>query len=241
MTQQVLYDTATSLVLQWQDTDQYGYGAAPSTTSTLAVTATEWANQAGTWYVVSGALTQTNPNAPTAAQLLAAAQTAQNALLKQARNAAIQAIPVTINGTAYTIDNSPAQQTANLNLAMSMQVIVAQAPAWSTGESVAAGAYCNLGGVYLYCSTGGTTGTTAPTAPTAFGTPVTDGTAAWELLGRHVWLTDGTAILLTPQGVMAGAAQIEAYMSQQTFKLTGLLAQVAAATTVADVQAVVWG
>ena len=175
-----------------------------------------------------------------ASVLLAAAQTAQNALLNQARNAAIQAIPVTINGTAYTVDNSPDKQTENLNLAMSMQVVMSQAPAWAAGESVAAGAYCNLGGVYLYCSTGGTTGTTAPTAPTAFGTPVTDGTAAWELLGRHMWLTDGTAILLTPQEVMAGAAQIEAYMSQQTFKLTGLRAQVAAATTVADVQAVVW-
>ncbi len=175
-----------------------------------------------------------------ASVLLTAAQTAQTALLKQSRNTAIESIPVTINGTAYTIDNSPAQQAANLNLAMSMQVIVAQVPAWSTGESVAAGAYCNLGGVYLYCSTGGTTGTTAPTAPTAFGIPVTDGTAAWELLGRHVWLTDGAAILLTPQEAMAGATQIEAYMSQQTFKLTGLLAQVAAATTVTGVQAVVW-
>ena len=240
MTQQVLYDTTTSLVLQWQDTDQYGYGPVPTNADTLAVTSAEWADQAGTWYVVSGALTQTNPNAPTAAQLLAAAQTAQNALLKQARSAAIQDIPVTISGTAYTVDNSPDKQTENLNLGVSMSVVMSQAPAWAAGESVAAGAYCNLGGVYLYCSTGGTAGTTAPTAPTAFGIPVTDGTAAWELLGRHVWLTDGTTILLTPQEVTAGAAQMEAYMSQQTFKLTGLLAQVAAATTVADVQAVVW-
>jgi hypothetical protein len=200
------------------------------------------ASQVANWQSLAVDLSTTPPSivdAP-ASVLLAQAQTAQNALLKQARNAAIQAIPVTINGTAYTVDNSPDKQTENLNLAMSMQVIVAQAPAWAAGKSVAAGAYCNLGGVYLYCSTSGTTGTTAPTAPTAFGIPVTDGTAAWELLGRHVWLTDGTAILLTPQEVMAGAAQIEAYVSQQTFKLTGLLAQVAAATTVADVQAVVW-
>ena len=91
MTQQVLYDTASSLVLQWQDTTQYNYGTPPSGASTLVVTAAEWTDQAGTWYVVSGSLTQTNPNAPTATQLLAQAQASQIAILTAARNAAMLA------------------------------------------------------------------------------------------------------------------------------------------------------
>ncbi len=81
MTQQVLYDTATARVLQWQDTDKFNYGAAPTGTETLEVTATEWANQEGTWYVINGSLTKTNPYAPTAAQLLNRAQIIQKALV----------------------------------------------------------------------------------------------------------------------------------------------------------------
>ena len=68
MTQQVLYSTATAKVLQWQDTDKFNYADPPSGTDTLAVTAEEWANQSGAWYVFNGSLTQTNPYAPTAAQ-----------------------------------------------------------------------------------------------------------------------------------------------------------------------------
>ena len=90
MTQQVLYSTATAQVLQWQDTGQFSYGAAPSGTATLPVTVAEWANQAGAWYVVGGALTQTDPNAPTVAQLVAQAQAAQIVTLTQAYKSAIQ-------------------------------------------------------------------------------------------------------------------------------------------------------
>jgi hypothetical protein len=240
MTQQVLYSTATAQVLQWQDTSQFNYGNPPSGTETLPVTAEEWANQSGQWYVVNGALTQTNPYAPTAAQLLAQAQAAQISALKQAWAQSLNVVPITINGTSYQIDNSPARQTANLNLAVSMQTVMAQAPAWTASTSVTAGTYCNLNGVFLYCSTAGTTGSSAPTAPTTFGTPVTDGTAAWELLGRHVWLEDGTMKLFTPQEVLSGSMQMEAYMHQQNVTLDGLMAQVNSATTVAAVQAVVW-
>jgi len=240
MTQQVLYSTTTAQVLQWQDTEQFSYSTPPSGTETLPVTAEEWANQSGQWYVVSGVLTQTNPYAPTAAQILANAQAAQISALKQSWAQALAVVPITINGTTYQIDNSPARQTANLNLAMSMQTVMAQAPVWTASTSVTAGTYCNLNGTYLYCSTSGKTATGAPTPPTAFGTPVTNGTAAWELLGRHVWLENGTMQLFTPQEVLSGAMQIEAYMHQQNATLDGLMAQVNAATTVANVQAVVW-
>jgi len=90
MTQQVLYSTTTGRVLQWKDTEQFSYGAAPANAATMAVTPTQWENQAGEWWVVNGALTQTDPNAPTAAQLLAQAQAAQIATLTAAYQQAIQ-------------------------------------------------------------------------------------------------------------------------------------------------------
>ena len=89
MTQQVLYD-ATGRVLQWQDSAQFSYGPVPASAATLAVTATQWANQRGDWWVVNGALTQTDPNTPTVVQLLAQAQIAQIVTLTQAYKSAIQ-------------------------------------------------------------------------------------------------------------------------------------------------------
>ena len=235
MTKQVLYDTATSIVLQWQDTDQYGYGAAPSTTSTLAVTATEWANQAGTWYVVNGTLTQTNPYAPTAAQLLAQAQTTQKALVTKGYNTATDYVPVTINGTTYQVDNTAGKQALNLSLAITANAVM-QPPAWAASTEYAAGAYRSVGGVILFCSTAGKSGTSAPTPPTAFGTPVTDGTAAWELLGRKVYLQGGSFVYMTPQQIMSAFQQGELYLHQMSDQLELLKVEIMAATTVTAVQ-----
>jgi len=115
MTQQVLYSTATAQVLQWQDTEQFSYGAPPAGTATVPVTPAEWADQAGTWYVVSGALTQTNPNAPTAAQLLAQAQAAQISIITQACAAAITSgFTSSALGSAHTY---PSGLTDQVNLA----------------------------------------------------------------------------------------------------------------------------
>jgi hypothetical protein len=193
-----------------------------------------------TIYVVDTAGTLTLPEAQQECFGLAYMQQQQIATLKQAWEQALAVVPVTINGTTYQIDNSQARQTGNVNLAVSMQAVMAQAPAWTASTSVTAGTYCNLDGTYMYCSTSGKTATGAPTPPSAFGTPVTDGTAAWELLGRHVWLADGTMQLFTPQEVLSGAMQMEAYIHQQNVTLASLMAQVNAATTVAAVQAVVW-
>jgi len=193
-----------------------------------------------TIYVVDTAGTLTLPEAQQECYGLAYMQEQQIAALKQAWEQALAVVPITVNGTAYQIDNSPTRQTANLNLAMSMQTVMAQAPVWTASTSVTAGTYYNLNGVYLYCSTSGKTSTGAPIPPTTFGTPVTDGTAAWELLGRHVWLANGTMQLFTPQEVLSGAMQMEEYMHQQNVTLDGLIAQVNAATTVANVQVVVW-
>ena len=235
MTQQVLYSTSTAQVLQWQDTEKFNYGAAPSGTATLAVTPEEWANQSGAWYVVSGALTQTNPYAPTAAQILAQAQSAQIALVTQGYNTATDYVPITINGTAYQVDNTPSKQALNLSLTITANAMT-QSPAWAASTDYSAGAYCSVGGVILFCSTAGKSGTTPPTPPTAFGTPVTDGTCQWELLGRKIYLQGGSFVYMTPQEIMSAFQQGELYLHQMSDKLELLKAEINAATTVTEVQ-----
>ena len=69
MTQQVLYDTASGDVIQWQDTETFGYPANPAGTATLAVTSAQWAAQGnGPWAVSGGVLVAATPPAPTLAQ-----------------------------------------------------------------------------------------------------------------------------------------------------------------------------
>ena len=235
MTQQALYDTNSGAVLQWQDSSQFNYGAPTSGTATLPVTAEEWANQSGDWYVSSGALTQVNPHAPTAAQLLQQAQSAQIALVTQGYNKATDYVPVTINGTTYQVDNTAGKQALNLSLAITANAML-QSPAWAASTEYTAGAYCNVGGVILFCSASGKSGTSAPTPPTTFGTPVTDGTAEWELLGRKVYLQGGSFVYMTPQQIMSAFQQGELYLHQMSNQLESLKAEINAATTVSAVQ-----
>ena len=239
MTQQVLYSTITAQVLQWQDTEKFNYGAAPSGTDTLAVTAEEWANQSGAWYVANGSLTQTNPYAPTAAELLAQAQTAQKALITQGYNTATDYVPVIINGTTYQVDNTAGKQALNLSLTITANAVM-QAPAWAASTEYTAGAYCNVGGVILFCSASGKSGTSAPTPPTTFGTPVTDGSAEWELLGRKVYLQGGSFVYMTPQQIMSAFQQGELYLHQMSNQLELLKSEIMAATTVSAVQSIIW-
>ena len=235
MTQQVLYSTITAQVLQWQDTSKFNYAEPPAGTDTLTVTAAEWANQAGAWYVVNGALTQTNPYAPTAAQLLAQAQSTQIALVTNGYNTATDYVPVTINGTVYQVDNTAGKQALNLSLTITANAML-NSPTWAADTDYSAGAYCSVGGVILFCSTAGKSGTSAPTPPTAFGTPVTDGTAAWELLGRKVYLQGGSFVYMTPQEIMSAFQQGELYLHQMSDQLELLKAEIMAATTVTAVQ-----
>jgi len=235
MTQQVLYDTATFRVLQWQDTNKYGYPPSPTNTDTLAVTSTDWSNQSGAWFVVNGALTQTDPNAPSPAQLLAQAQAKQKGIVTQGYNEATDYAPVTLNGQTYQVDNTPAKQALNLSLAITANAMM-QAPAWAASTEYTAGAYCNVGGVILFCSASGKSGTSAPTPPTTFGTPVTDGTAEWELLGRKVYLQGGSFVYMTPQQIMSAFQQGELYLHQMSNQLESLKAEINAATTVSAVQ-----
>ena len=208
-------------------------------TETLAnppvFTAEEWANQSGVWYVENGALTQTNPYAPTAAELLAQAQAEQKGVVAQGYNKATDYVPVTINGQTYQADNTPGKQALNLSLAITANAAV-QSSAWAADTEYAAGQLCSVSGVILFCSTPGKSGTSAPTPPTAFGTPVTDGTAAWELMGRKVYLQGGSFVMMTPQQIMSAFQQGELYLHQMSDQLELLKAQINAATTVTEVQ-----
>ena len=173
-------------------------------------------------------------SAPSAV-LLSQAQTAQKAIVTQGYNTATDYVPVTINGTAYQVDNTAGKQALNLSLVITANAML-QSPAWAASTEYAADSYCSVGGVILFCSTAGKSGTTAPTAPTAFGTPVTDGTCQWELLGRKVYLQGGSFVYMTPQQLMSAFQQGELYLHQMSDQLELLKAQINAATTVTEVQ-----
>ena len=166
-------------------------------------------------------------------------QAIQRSLVTQGYNNATDYVPVTIGNTTYQIDNTASKQPLNLSLAIIANAML-QAPAWAASTAYASGAYCSVGGVILFCSTAGKSGTSAPTAPTVFGTPVTDGTAAWELLGRKVYLQGGSFVYMTPQQIMSAFQQGELYLHTQSDLQESLIAQINAATTIAEVQAVVW-
>ena len=167
--------------------------------------------------------------------LLQQSQSAQIALVTQGYNTATDYVPVTINSTAYQVDNTPGKQALNLSLAITANAML-QSPVWAADTDYSAGAYCSVGGVVLFCSTAGKSGTSAPTPPTTFGTPVTDGTAAWELLGRKVYLQGGSFVYMTPQQLMSAFQQGEIYLHQMSDKLELLKAEINAATTVTEVQ-----
>ena len=173
-------------------------------------------------------------SAPSAV-LLSQAQTAQKALVTQGYNKATDYVPVTIDGTTYQVDNTAAKQALNLSLAITANAAV-QSSALAADTEYTAGQLCSVSGVILFCSTSGKSGSTAPTPPTTFGTPVTDGTVEWELMGRKVYLQGGSFVYMTPQQLMSAFQQGELYLHQMSDKLELLKAEINAATTVSAVQ-----
>ena len=209
----------------------------PSTATTIAITNSQWQAALASPYpvtVANGALVI--PTGPTLAQ----AQAAQSALIKQGFNNAVAAIPFTINGVNYTLDAAQTKQAADMAIVVAANQAVNHPVAWVASTAVAQYAVQLVGSSYLFCTVAGTTGTTAPTPPTAFGTPVTDGTVTWELYGRTLELSDGSHATFTPQELLSVFQQVEVYIHYQKNQKLNLLAQIAAATTVSAVQAIVW-
>ena len=182
------------------------------------------------WTLVSGALVQSLPYA----------QAAQSALIKQGFANAVAAIPFTVNGTNYTLDTAQSKQPADMAIVVAANNALNHPVPWVASTPVAQYAVQLVGSSYLFCTVAGTTGTTAPTPPTTFGTPVTDGTVTWELYGRTLELSDGSHATFTVQELVSIFQQVEVYIHYQKNQKLSLLAQIAAATTVSAVQAIVW-
>ena len=182
------------------------------------------------WQVVSGSLVQS----------LTYAQATQTALIKQGFNNAVAAIPFTINGVNYTLDAAQTKQAADMAIVVAANNAMNHPVLWAASTSVAQYAVQLVGSSYLFCTVAGTTGTTAPTPPTTFGTTVTDGKVTWELYGRTLEMSDGTHATFTVQELISIFQQVEVYIHYQKNQKLSLLAQIAAATTVSAVQAIVW-
>ena len=223
---QTYQDTATSKFWQFEDdvvvTETNGVYTFTATNGLVLTTPTTLVLYTGTWPVP---LT------------LAQAQTVQINLIIAGFNASVQSAPITINGTDYQIDLSGNNAVGNFASASASQILIMRNQQWAASAPVTAlQSFAVVNGALLICSTSGTTGTTAPTPPTAFGTPITDGTAEWELYGRSFDLVGGGIVTLTAQEIINAAMQIELYIHQQKAKRESLLAQIAAATTVSAVQ-----
>ena len=171
---------------------------------------------------------------------LSGAQAAQIAGIKAGFVSATAAIPFTINGISYTLDAAQPKQAADMAIVVAANNALNHPVAWAASTPVAQYAIQLVGSSYLFCTVAGTTGTTAPTPPTTFGTPVTDGGVTWELYGRTLEMSDGTHATFTVQELISIFQQVEVYIHYQKNQKLSLLAQIAAATTVSAVQAIVW-
>ncbi|MHB8914424.1 MAG: hypothetical protein ACYC4K_01275 [Thiobacillus sp.] len=228
--------TTIQPVSGWYDTDEFNYPNLPSITDLVLLTDAEWTARFQTPFVLNGALVA--PPAPTAAQLLSAAQTAQIATLNQACQAAI------IGGfldsvTGLTITLSATDQTNALMAAQTAKYIIDKSAAWVASAVVPQYETIVENGVYYIAMVGGTTGATIPTFPTAFQTPVTDGTVQWAMAGQLVGTTTGN-VWQTPQNIVRLFQIGNNWVSSCRAQYVSLKAQVLAATTVSAVQAIIW-
>ena len=226
----------TTFAIQFDTTTGLGFGAsfygddnAKLAANEIACTQAQ-AQTPAAWTVVNGSLVQS----------LSYAKAAQSALIKQGFSNAVAAIPFTVNGTNYTLDTAQSKQPADMAIVVAANNALNHPVAWAASTSVAQYAIQLVGSSYLFCTVAGTTGTKAPMPPTAFGTPVTDGTVTWELYGRTLELLGGSHATFTVQELISIFQQVEVYIHYQKNQKLSLLAQIAAATTVSAVQAIVW-
>ena len=227
------YNSSGAVVAYYDSVDS----PPPSTATVIDITDSQWQSAISCQYpvsVVNGSLVI--PTEPTLAQ----AQAAQSALIKQGFANAVAAIPFTINGISYTLDAAQSKQAADMAIVVAANNAANHPVLWAASTPVAQYAIQLVGSSYLFCTVAGTTGTTAPTPPTTFGTAVTDGTVTWELYGRTLEMSDGTHATFTVQELISIFQQVEVYIHYQKNQKLNLLAQIAAATTVSAVQAIVW-
>lgn len=194
------------------------------------------ANIGDTYNATTGAFTPAPEPVPTLTQ----AQATQLATLSAACQAAITAgFTSSALGTANTYTLGQWDQTNMLSAYTAAQAATLNARSWAA--NAAAGLYevVLVGSATYLCLQAGTTGAAAPAWPAAMQQVVTDGTASWALAGWLLGTASGSQ-WHTPAQVMAVWQAYLAFVNGRRATYAALAAQVAAATTVAAVQAVVW-
>lgn len=193
--------------------------------------------------VVNGALVA--PAAPTALDLLAAAQASQTTLVSNAcANAITSGFNSSALGATYTYPSQPADQ-ANLSASV-LAALLAQGSAvtYVPGMQATAGMIVSAGGQLYSCSVAGPTGTTEPVWPTATGQLANDGGARWELWTTPFWCESEAGVWAfvnhtAPQIMAVGQAGKQAILANMAINVS-LAAQIAEAENVAAVRAIAW-
>jgi hypothetical protein len=192
--------------------------------------------------VVNGALTA--PSVKTAAELLAEAQAAQALVISNACAAAIvSSFPSLALGSSHTYPSKMTDQQ-NLDASVTDALCAKADPAWTASTAVEAGSICVSGRVPYLCVVGGTTGATEPVWPTSKDSLVNDGDAQWQLWTTAFWCEDAAGNWAWTEHTAAQIIQVGRDLKAQVLALQAkcatLTAKIAACTTIADVNAVVW-
>jgi hypothetical protein len=237
------YDASGNIIAFYDDS----ISPAPQGAPTIALTDAQWrACVADPRYtVVNGALVVPPViPPPTDAQLLAAAQASQVALLSASCAAAIVSGAVSSAlGTAHTYPTKATDQ-ANLNASVTDALVAKGDPSWAASAVVVAGSVRLAGGVPYLCVVGGTTGETEPAWPATADALVNDGDAQWELWTTEFWCADSSGTWAWTEHTAAQIIQVgrdlkAAILALQAKNAT-LAAKVMACTTIAAVQAITW-
>ena len=212
----------------------YGDDNATLLPGEYAVTQAQMQN-ASQWCLVNGVVTEYLPNL----------QTSQIATLTTAAEQAIQAGFVSsANGTALTYSLSFNDQRRALMAGQVAMSAMARAGTWVASTPYTANQIILHGGQYYVCRVAGTTGATLPTDwPTACDVPMTDGGVTWLLFGLQLNTIQAgvkTKVWLTAQQIESVFIDGTDWVNACDQQLATLSAQVMAATTVSDAQAIVW-
>jgi hypothetical protein len=161
-----------------------------------------------------------------------------NQLSAACRAAIIGGFPFTINGTEEYVTLSPTDQSNN-QMAATVAQTALTASAWIADTNYAANSAVFMNNQPYVTFNAGTSGSTPPTWPTAFEVPAPDMDIDWYLMGFWIDTRNSTIMVDAATVISIYAAQV-AYISNCRSKFQKLSAQVTAATTVAEVQAIVW-
>jgi len=247
------YDASGSIVAFYDD----AISPAPSGATTIALTDVQWKACVSDqrYKVVGGSLVAPAVTpAPTDAELLAAAQAAQLAVLTASCAAAIVAgFSSLALGSAHTY---PSKLTDQQNLASSVldSVMAKTSPGWGPSTQYDAGTIClSSAGVPYKCVSAGTSGTQLPSWPVVPGSIINDGTAQWQLWTTPFWCADASGNWSwtdhSADQIQAVGRDIKASILVCQAKNAALAAKVSSialdaykdvAAAIAAVQAVVW-